>query len=94
MLTSLCLALAACSVSTKSARIVPPPTPQIAAPDSTLLKACNRPVELGAAPLTQSRLEELWISDRSALLQCYRRHIALKNFIIDRDDALRGKVQP
>ncbi len=94
MLTSLCLALAACSVSTKSVRVVPPPAPQIAAPDSALLRDCLRPVDLGAKPLTQARLEQLWIADRSALLQCYRRHLALKNYIIDRDDALRGKAQP
>ena len=89
MLASLALALAACSVSTKS---VSPPVkpPQIARPDSTLLATCPRPVVLGQGPLTQAQVEEFWIADRSALLACYRRHLALRNYIVGRDDALRG----
>jgi hypothetical protein len=64
--------------------------PAISRPDSTLLKSCSLPVPLGNKALTQARVEELWIADRSALLACYRRHLALRNFVIDRDDALRG----
>ena len=60
------------------------------APDSALLKACDLPVDLGANPMAQAQVEKLWISDRSRLLTCYRRHLALRDFIIDRDDALRG----
>jgi hypothetical protein len=42
--------------------------------------------------MTQAQVEELWIADRSALLACYRRHLALRNYIVDRDDALRGAL--
>lgn len=89
MLAALPLALAACSASTKSVSPVKPP--QIARPDSALLKACARPADLGTEPLTQEQAEDLWITDREALLACYRRHLALRDFIIDRDNALRGE---
>ena len=89
MLVALPLALAACSVSTKSVSPVKPPA--IAAPDSALLKTCSLPVNLGNKPLTQEQVEDLWIADRTSLLDCYRRHLALRNYVIDRDDALRGK---
>ncbi|WP_312405210.1 hypothetical protein [Rhizobium sp.] len=42
--------------------------------------------------MTQAQVEEMWIADRSALLACYRRHLALRNFIVERDDALRGAL--
>lgn len=90
MLTGLALALAACSVSTKSVNVSPVKPPQIARPDSSLLRPCTRPVLLGQGPLTQAQVEELWIADRSALLACYRKQLALRNFIVERDDALRG----
>jgi hypothetical protein len=64
--------------------------PVLAAPDSKLLKACGLPLDLGTKPLTQAQVENLWITDRSALLDCYRRHLALRNFIAGRDDALRA----
>ncbi|KAB1089408.1 anaerobic dehydrogenase [Neorhizobium galegae] len=54
------------------------------------MKACGLPVNLGDKPLTQADVERLWITDRSALLDCYRRHLALRNFVVTRDDALRG----
>ncbi|MEV4608673.1 hypothetical protein MRBLMR1_003720 [Neorhizobium sp. LMR1-1-1.1] len=39
------------------------------------------------SPMTQAQVGEMWIADRPAL-SCYRRHLALRNFIIERDDAL------
>lgn len=90
MLAALPLALAACSVSTKSVSLAPVKPPQIARPDSKLLRLCALPFDLGDKPLTQEQVEDLWIADRSALLDCYRRHLALRNFVIERDDALRG----
>lgn len=90
MLAALPLALAACSVSTRSVSPVKPPV--IAMPDSALLSECKRPVKLGNGPLTQADVERLWITDRSALLDCYRRHLALRNFVVDRDDRLRGAM--
>lgn len=91
MLAALPLALAACSVSTKSVSPVKPPV--IAAPDSALMKVCALPANIGNKPLTQEQVENLWIEDRTALLDCYRRHFALRNYIVDRDDALRGGEQ-
>jgi hypothetical protein len=64
--------------------------PALAAPDTKLLKACGLPIDLGTKPLTQAQVENLWITDRSALLDCYRRHLALRNFVVERDAALRG----
>lgn len=61
-------------------------------PDSALMKECGKPVALGDGPLVQEDVERLWITDRSALLECYRRHLALRNFVVDRDDGLRGAV--
>jgi hypothetical protein len=90
LLASLALALAACSVSTKSVNVAPVKPPQIARPDASLTRSCARPALLPDGPMTQAQVEELWIADRSALLACYRRHLALRNFIVDRDDALRG----
>lgn len=88
MLAALPLALTACSVSTQSVNPIKPPV--LVAPDSRLLKTCGLPINLGAEALTQARVEELWASDRYALLDCYRRHLALRNYIVDRDDVLRG----
>ena len=87
---ALLLALTACGASTRSARIVQPVPPTIAVPDSAIMKECARPASLGKGSLTQERAEELWITDRSALLECYRRHLALRNYITDRDSSLRG----
>lgn len=65
--------------------------PALARPDSLLLRLCAPPVDIGKGALTQAQVEDLWITDRQALLACYRRHLALRNFVIDRDDALRGE---
>ncbi|WP_234842911.1 anaerobic dehydrogenase [Sinorhizobium meliloti] len=48
------------------------------------------PIDLGQSGLMQAQLEKLWITDRKRLLECYRRHMALRDFVLDRDDALRG----
>ena len=65
--------------------------PVLVTPDSAIIKTCNLPVDIGKGPLTQEQVEDLWITDRQALLACYRRHLALRNFVVDRDDALRGE---
>lgn len=90
MLAALPLALTACAVSTKSVSVAPVKPPVIAMPDSKLLRLCALPVDLGGEPLTQAEVERLWITDRSALLDCYRRHLALRDFVVDRDGRLRG----
>lgn len=87
------LALAACSVSTKSVKVIPVTRISLAAPDSALLRKCDLPVDLGSGALTRGQLERLWITDRAALLACGRRHGGLAEFIKERDDALRGVLE-
>ncbi|MEV4606209.1 anaerobic dehydrogenase [Neorhizobium sp. LMR1-1-1.1] len=53
---------------------------------------CTRPMLLPKGTMPQAQVEELWIADRSALLACYRKQLALRNYIVDRDDALRGEL--
>lgn len=89
MLASLCLVLPACAASTKYVKVAP----QIVRPDAELMKACDLPIDLGQGGLMQAQLERLWITDRRRLLECYRRHLALRDFVVDRDDALRGDVK-
>jgi hypothetical protein len=55
------------------------------------MRLCALPVDIGKGPLTQAQVEDLWVTDRANMLACYRRHLALRNFIIDRDNALRGE---
>lgn len=88
MLASLCSVLPACAALTKSIKVTPAIPPRIAMPSDELLKKCNLPVDLGDGPLAQERLEKLWITDRSSLIMCYRRNLALVDFILDRDGRL------
>lgn len=83
MLAVLPLALATCSVSTKFVSPVKPPV--IAAPDGALMKVCSLPANIGNEASNAEQVEDLWIADRTALLECYRRHLALRNYIVDRD---------
>lgn len=94
MLASLCLALPACAALTKSVKVTPAAPPRIATPSDELLKKCNLPVYLGDGPLAQERLEKLWITDRSSLIICYRRNMALIDFILDRDGRLTAVPKP
>ena len=86
---SLLLVLPACSASTNF--VSPPAPPRISAPDSALVKDCKLPIDIGSKALTQSQLESLWITDRISLLDCARRHKALRDFIADRDAGLGKK---
>jgi hypothetical protein len=85
------LSLAGC-VSTRSAKTVAPsPKPIIAMPDSELLKACGRPVEIPNTPLVQKLVEKLWISDRQLLINCAKRQGALADYVRDLIARLEGK---
>ncbi|WFS02755.1 anaerobic dehydrogenase [Rhizobium tumorigenes] len=55
------------------------------------MKDCKLPIDIGSKALTQSQLESLWITDRISLLDCARRHKALRDFIADRDAGLGKK---
>jgi len=92
MLVSLLLVLPACSVLTRSDKLVVPPPPlYLTKPDSVLLERCKGPVDLGDKPLTQAQLEKLWITDRERLLSCIRKDLALRDYYADRDAGLEGK---
>jgi hypothetical protein len=69
---------------------VPPPPPRLTKPDTILLEQCKGPTDLGNDPLSQARLEKLWIRDRERLVSCLRKHLALRDFYEHRDNDLRG----
>ncbi|MBB6299891.1 anaerobic dehydrogenase [Rhizobium leucaenae] len=62
----------------------------MAQPDSALTKDCDAPVNIGDKQLTQEQTENFWIPDRKALIECRRRHAALRDFYADRDKRLAG----
>lgn len=79
-------------MSARSAKTVAPsPKPIIAMPDSELLKACGRPVEIPNTPLVQKLVEKLWISDRQLLINCAKRQGALADYVRDLIARLEGK---
>lgn len=81
--------MAAGCVSTKSVEYVPPPPPQLLAPDISLLKECLGPVRLPKGTITQRDVERLWITDRKALIDCGKRHKALRDYYYERDKRIR-----
>ncbi|RJT32868.1 anaerobic dehydrogenase [Mesorhizobium waimense] len=54
------------------------------------MAACLGPVRLPSGELTQRDVERLWISDRKALINCGKRHAALRDFYHERDADLRN----
>jgi hypothetical protein len=82
-------ALTACGALTRSDKLaVPPPPPRLSAPDSALTKDCDAPVDIGRAPLSQSKTEKFWMKDRQSLVECRRSKGALRDFYADRDSRL------
>lgn len=69
--------------------VKPAVKPILAAPDSSLLRACKGVVDLPDRALTQLDVERLWKTDRLALIECGKRHKALGDFIKQRDGALK-----
>ncbi|MDX8495905.1 anaerobic dehydrogenase [Mesorhizobium sp. VK22B] len=63
----------------------------MAEPDARTVAACLGPVRLPKGVLTQRDVERLWISDRKALIDCGKRHLALRDFYHDRDAAIRAR---
>jgi hypothetical protein len=68
---------------------VPLPPPQLLEPDLSVLKDCLGPIRLPKGTLTQRDVERLWITDRKALIDCGKRHKALRDFYQERDKAIR-----
>lgn len=58
-----------------------------------MLVDCLGPVRLPDGVITQRDVERLWITDRKALIDCGKRHAALRDYYEERDAALR-KVKP
>lgn len=58
-------------------------------PDLSVLKDCLGPVRLPKGVITQRDVERLWITDRKALIDCGKRHKALRDFYHERDKAIR-----
>ena len=82
-----CLAAQGCG----STRYISVP-PQLTEPDRALVRDCLGPVRLPQGTLTQGDVERLWIGDRKALIECGRRHKALRDFYAERDAAVRGAL--
>lgn len=69
------------------------PPPQLLEPDLSVLKDCLGPTRLPKGTLTQRDVERLWITDRKALIDCGKRHKALRDYYQERDKAIReGRV--
>ena len=81
--------LTACSAST--ALVAPSDHPRIVDPDSALTQDCKLPTNLPLTALTQRQIEAYWSTDRLSLVDCGKRHAALRDFIAQRDHALVGK---
>lgn len=82
------LTLTGC-VTTSRSISAPPPPPMLSEVDRTLLVDCLGPVRLPAGAITQRDVERLWITDRKALIDCGKRHAALRDYYLERDAALR-----
>lgn len=83
-----CLAAQGC-VSTRYISV----PPVLTEPDRALVRACLGPVRLPQGELLQKDVERLWIADRKALIECGRRHKALRDFYAERDAAVRGDAK-
>jgi hypothetical protein len=64
-----------------------------AQPPVSIVQACDRPAALAGvtnAGMSAGQVERLWARDRSALEACRARHVALIQFVKERDAALSG----
>lgn len=84
-LVALPFLLAACGASIQSSE---PPTLNPA--PAQLTRSCPRPVDLPDRPLSQLEVEELWIRDRQALINCGLSKDALARYYAERDADLIG----
>lgn len=82
------LALTACAASIQS--IDGPPVLEPA--PAALLRDCSRPVRLPERELTQAEVEEFWLRDRQALVECGVSKEALERYYSDRDARITGSA--
>lgn len=55
-----------------------------------MLRACDGPVMLPEEGLTVAEVEDYWLRDRAALLDCGAAKEAVQDYYINRDRALSG----
>lgn len=88
MLTGLLFLLQACAASIQSST----EPPRLAEAPSELTGACATPVRLPERELSQAEVEEFWLRDRQALIDCGLTKEALLAFYQNRDALLRGEA--
>ena len=96
MIASACLIPASCaSTASVDGRPVVELASPAARPSTRLTQACAQPVaiqpDMQGGQLSAGLTERLWGDDRGALRTCRGRHLALAQFIRERDAALAGK---
>lgn len=89
MLLAAGLIVTGCAASGKSVK--PPAPSDFAQLPPELRRACARPAELRDQALTQRETEDLWRSDRAALVTCRGRHAGTVKFVDDVMGRSRGK---
>lgn len=83
MLLALPFLLAACGASIPSSN-----PPVLDPPPAQLTRSCPRPVDLPDRALSQVEVEELWIRDRQALINCGLSKDAVVRYYAQRDAEL------
>ena len=89
MLTALPFLLMACAASIRSSNEPPVLEPAPAA----LTVDCVSPVRLSDRELTQAEVEEYWLRDRQALIECGMTKEALLAYYLDRDAGVTGSEE-
>lgn len=64
--------------------------PTLTKPSVVMLRPCDVPVTLPEAGLTVAGVEDYWLRDRAALLNCSAAKLAVQDYYDKRDRALSG----
>lgn len=81
--------LGACAASIQSST----EPPRLVDAPARLQEACAKPLRLPDRELSQSEVEEYWLRDRQALIDCGLTKQALLDYYLNRDSLLRGGEQ-
>lgn len=87
MLIGLPFLLLGCAASIQSST----EPPRLADAPAALAARCATPVRLPERELTQAEVEEYWLRDRQALIECGVSKDALLRYYQNRDALLRGQ---
>ena len=63
--------------------------PKLSGPPQELTQLCDRPVKLNNVILTQQQTENLWRTDRVALINCGETKELLMEYYADRDSRIQ-----